>query len=151
MSPLFFCKALIKSDMKSPPCPVAFPTGGTPCCLGPPVCPILSSCLLGGSGTGFFLIGSDVFGMVLAGGGGSGGSGVPLTAKEGGGGGIKLGGASQTSGRGGGGNGKSPSSQVRGISSGGGGNSAGSGAKLVLSLSAFVGPCNAAVKTEVRL
>lgn len=77
MVPLFFCNALIKSDMKSgcPPAPPPFVIKLF-CWVG--LCPVLSL-LIGGFGGSFFTgsCGGADLGDSAAGGGGGGGGGGP--------------------------------------------------------------------------
>lgn len=75
MVPLFFCSALIKSDIKSG-CPPAPPLAVVPCCSLDPN-PV-TSLLFGGFGGSFF-IGScgGAEGAETSGGGGGGGENAP--------------------------------------------------------------------------
>lgn len=105
MLPLFFCKAFMRSDMKS--CSPPPPLGGPG-----------FSCLFGGTGGLLTTIGgfSADSGVKAGGGGGGGGNGYPASpTKEGGGGGTKSGGASKSGGGGG------SSSSSKGGGGGGGG------------------------------
>lgn len=89
--PLFFSRAFIRSDMKSPCLPPPAIRGGPVDC-GSPSCPAFSS-LFGGSGTGFFA--GRAGGLLQIGGGGGGNGTSPLMLPEtGGGGGTKSGGGS---------------------------------------------------------
>lgn len=138
--PLFFSRAFIRSDMKSPCLPPPAIRGGPVDC-GSPSCPVFSS-LFGGSGTGFFAGGGG--GLLEIGGGGGGNGTSPLMLLEtGGGGGTKSGGGSQKSG--GGGGGKSI------FNVGGAGKLSGSVRKTPLSRFPLEGRTGEAERTEERL